>query len=246
MSRGRVVPSLSVLLVLIVLSGCVMNKVDPNAAQIVLREEGQGAAVSIDLHPGDEYLSTMRAGPLIFNVLPQFVIWSEDGDGNLMETLYITGADYGKMRHAGKTEKGVQFYRESFPVWSSRAIEAGRRLPSKLEPYPDTLTSATPAGATTLSTFLDSEAGPTRILFEINKSGDDNEVYTEKRNDWIGQPSLVYAANLKGYRYGDSLNFELIGHGGGISQAPGIYEDLSGFDSALEQISDLRLVLTTP
>lgn len=227
------------------LSGCVMNKVDPDSSEIVLRESGHGSAVSIELIPGEEYLSTMRAGPLIFNVLPQYVIWSEESDGKFLETLYVTGADYSKMRHAGKSEKGVEFYRESFPVWSSRAELRGERLPSKYNPYPDTMTSATPAAGTVLHTYLDSEGKAARILLEINKSGDENDFYSEARNGWAGQPSLIYAADLDGMSFGASLSFELIGHGGTIFQEPAIYQDFAGFDSALKQIAELRLIIAS-
>jgi hypothetical protein len=187
----------------------------------------------------------MRAGPLIFNVLPQFVVWTEDSDGKLLETLYITGADYGKMRHAGKAEKGVLFYKECFPVWSSRAEQKGERLPSKYNPYPDTVTSATPAAGTVLHTYLDTEEKATRILLEINKSGDENEVYGEVQNGWAGQPSLIYAAELRSNSSSGPIPFELIGHGGTIFQEPAIYSNLDGLDSALEEIAELRLVILT-
>ncbi len=72
-----------------------MHRVNPEPRNIVLRENA-GAALQVEVKTGAQWSSRMQAGPFIFNVLPQFAIWTEDDAGNLVETLYITGAGSSK------------------------------------------------------------------------------------------------------------------------------------------------------
>ena len=221
-----------------VLGGCVMNRVNSEAQTIVLREDA-GSALRVEIKPGAHWSSRMQAGPLVFNVLPQFAIWTEDDAGNLVETLYVTGADFSAMRHAAKNEKQAEFFSQILPVWSTRTVANGSSLPSKASPYPDTVTSATPTGPVTLVTSLTDPAEATTIYLEINKSSDVNSTFTDADNDWAGQPSLVYAARLGP----KSTRLELIGHGGRLRDEPAIYADLSGFDTALEQVASIVVTL---
>ena len=84
-------------------------------------------------------------------------------------------------------------------------------------------------------TSLTRSVGATMIYLEINKPGDVNSTFTEANNDPAGQPSLVYAAGL----VAGSARLELIGHGGRLRDEPAIYTDLSGFDTALEQVASI-------
>jgi hypothetical protein len=134
--KPAILPLIFIVSLTAVLGGCVMNRVSTEAQTIVLRDGGS-AAMRIEIEPGTEWSSHMRAGPFIFNVLPQFAIWTEDTAGNLVETLYVTGADFASMRHAGKNERQGEFFAQSLPVWSSRIAATGSPLPSKANPYPD-------------------------------------------------------------------------------------------------------------
>jgi hypothetical protein len=235
-------PSTPILLVVVILisslGGCVMNRVNPEPQTIVLREDA-GPALRVEIMPGEQWSSRMQAGPFIFNVLPQFAIWTEDDAGNLVETIYVTGADFRGMRHAEKNEMQAEFFAQSLPVWSARVTASGESLPSKANPYPDAVTSATPAGPTTLVTSMAGSAGATMIYLEINKSSDVNATFTKADNDWAGQPSLVYAARLGA----GSTRLELVGHGGRLRDEPAIHADLSGFDTALAQVESIVVML---
>ncbi|TVR62772.1 MAG: hypothetical protein EA426_01490 [Spirochaetaceae bacterium] len=220
------------------LSGCVMNRVNPEPQTIVLRDNAD-STLRVEIKPGAHWSSRMQAGPFIFNVLPQFAIWTEDDAGTLVETLYVSGADFGGMRHAARNEKQAEFFAQSLPVWSARIEATGALLPSKANPYPDTVTSATPTGPTTLVTALTGSAGATTIYLEINKPGNENSTFTKEENEWVGQPSLVYAGGL----VSGSSRLELIGHGGLLRDEPGIYSDLTGFDTALEQVVSIVVTL---
>jgi hypothetical protein len=229
----------SLVMFIIGLSGCVMNRLDETHKTIALRQEIQGNPISVDVVKGKQWSVRMQAGPFVFNVLPQIVIWAEDQEGKLIDTLYITGADGKKMRHAAKNEKGAAFYPECFPVWAEKAKAAGKKMPSKKEPYTDTVTSATPMSSFTLDTRLGDTANSFFVYLEINKSDDKSEVFTKENNDWAGQPSLIYKAEVteKGKEYAMTL----VGHGGKISDEPKIYEDMTGIDTALEQIEKIMV-----
>lgn len=229
---------IGVLAIIVSIGGCVMNRLNPEPQTIVLGEDG-GSTLLLEIEPGTQWSSRMRAGPLVFNVLPQFAIWTEDDAGNLVETLYVTGADFGGMRHAAKNDKQAEFFAQCLPVWADRVTASGASLPSKIAPYPDTVTSATPSGPTTLMTTVTRPVGPTTIYLEINKTDDVNATFTELDNDWAGQPSLVYAARLGT----GSTRLELLGHGGRLGDEPVIYSDLNGFDTALEQVASIVVTL---
>ena len=199
--------------------------------------------IRVDLETGESWTWKMQAGPLVFNVLSQIVIRTEGQRGRLLETGYVSGADYTKMRHAAKKDKGEQFFRESFPLWARKMDEAGRKLPSPESPYVDAVTSATPSNDFSLETRLERTSPPFSIYAEINNAGDENEVFTKDRNDWVGQPALVYAARVTGQDAGYIL--ELAGHSGLLDQEAALYTDLSAFDSALRQVKQIKLVITS-
>jgi hypothetical protein len=242
--NNRVLKAGLLLIILgLALSGCVMNKVSSEKEDIVLRQDGGGRMIRLDLETGDAWSRKMQAGPLVFNVLSQIVIWTEDEDGRLLETVYVSGADYSKMRHAGKNDKGEQFYRESFPLWARKMDEAGRKLPSPESPYVDSVTSATPSNDFSLETKMEKTNPPFSLFAEVNSAGDENEVFTKDRNDWVGQPALVYSARVTGQDAGYIL--ELEGHSGLLDQEAALYTDLSAFDSALRQVKQIKLVITS-
>ncbi len=223
------------------LGGCVMNRISDTPQTITLNRTVKGAPIRVDIVPGKEWSRRMQAGPFIFNVLPQIVIWAEDDQGRLLDTLYITGADGKGSRHAGKKSKGAAFYAECFPVWASRLQAAGGVLPGPGNPYPDTVTSATPSAGFAVLTRLPFSGRPFTLCLEINKSGDTNDTFTKENNDWAGQPSLIYRAVITEAGSGGTYTMEPIGHGGRIGETPAVHPDLSGFDTALEQVREIKI-----
>ena len=223
--------------------GCVMNRVNADPQTIVLKEGESGEAVRVEIVPGPEWVSRMQAGPLIFNVLPQFAIWTQDDAGNLVETLYVTGAGFRKLRHAKKQEMQSAFFRECLPIWAARVEASGGELPSKENPYPDAVTSATPAGGATIVTALEQTVPPVTLYLEINKSDDVNATYTKENSGWAGQPSLVYAAELDGASADGTYRLELAGHARAGDSAARLYTDFEGFDTALELVREATVLV---
>ncbi len=223
-------------------SGCVMNKLDTSYTVIQLDDSAE-RLLTIDTDTGDEWSSQMHIGPFIFNVLPQMAVWLENAEGELVQTLYVTGADFTEVNHSAKNEDGEAFYSECLPFWSFKLKNSGSRLPCREYPYPDTLTSATPMADFSLETSTDELPSATRVFAELNKSDDVNAVYTEDNNDWAGQPSIIYSADISCIEKGQSVSLSLVGHGGSLDENPGLYTDLTGIDSAAEMIEAIKIIV---
>lgn len=239
----RKVCALIVLAALLAFSACTVNELSGKEKSISLRKDIDGREISIQVSKGESFTRPMSAGPVTFNILPQMVFWTEDEDGNFIETLYITGADYKKVRHGGKGNLGEDFYRQCFPYWSMKAEAKGEELPSDEQPYPDSITSATPDDSYSLDTKLIEKDRPFAVYAEINQSSDDNETYSKENNDWAGQPSLIYRAVLTNAKPGRAVLMEIIGHGGAIDDEAKLYSSLSGIDSALKQVESITVSL---
>jgi hypothetical protein len=234
---------ITICIVLIMFTGCVVNELDDSHQTIILSKEIQGREVTIEVIKGENYSELMGIGPVKFNVIPQTVVWVETMEGEYIETLYITGAHGVKFNHGKKGELGENFYVKCLPVWASRVKAKGANLPSKENPYTTAVTSATPMSSFTAKTTLKETIYPFKILLEINKSGDDNNTYNKNNNDWAGQPSLIYSAVISDNTYNQTFYLQLIGHGGMLKDQTDIYDDLSGFDSALTQLQQIRVTL---
>ncbi len=219
---------------------CVMNKMDHQVRAFKLRQTVKGLPVTFTFTKGAEFSKPMQAGPIIFNVLPQVVIWAEDPSGKLIDTLYVTGADGKKMRHGAKSREGAKFYKACFPVWAKQMAAAGKKLPMENGPYPDSVTTATPMDSFSLATKLDIKEKSFVLFIEINKSGDFNKTYTEKNNGWAGQPSLIYRADAPEKKNGQTVIFTPVGHGGRLKDKARIYTDLKGIDTALRQFLEIK------
>ncbi|MBI9103030.1 MAG: hypothetical protein JEY99_11485 [Spirochaetales bacterium] len=233
-------PAVLLVLILLITPGllgsCVMNKLSEEPETISLNQNMGGSDIGFEIVKGESWSRRMKAGPLVFNILPQVVIWVTDENDNFLKTLYVTGADGKGFRHAGRKELGRDFYRESFPLWSSLMENAGELLPDEDTPYPDSITSATPSAGFTLNTKINIHPGTYQVFMEINQSSDYNDTYTEENSDWAGQPSVIYHAEIPGKPEGKRVAMEVWGRGTNIGESGASSFDMSGMDSALTQI----------
>lgn len=230
------------LLLATLFTGCEMNTIEKGEKTILLREEMKGTRLTISVTKGDAFSDRMQAGPFIFNVIPQIVIWTEDAEGTPIETLYITGAEYAKMRHAGKEKMGEAFYRECFPIWASRMDAKKKALPSKERPYTDAVTSATPTSDFSVNTVLSGDTTAV-IMCEVNKSSDYNATYTQETSGWVGQPSVLYSAKITNTAKGATYTMRFIGHSGTVSNvsSPTLSPDRKGITTADAQLRAIHV-----
>ena len=193
---------------------------------------------------------------------PLFAIWAEDSIGNYIETLYISRVissstfDFGK-KNGANWEKAVLRRPEALPYWShKRGIVASDGLFIPLEKAPD-LDAV--SGATPTSNFIMKSKSNFKnlanykILLEVNQSYDWNEYYTPDKfpddniysgSGQVGQPSLIYAAEIKNPKLQSKTYkiMNLIGHGHHSGKDGKLYKDLSKITTA-KNISN-RIIVT--
>ena len=230
-------------LVILIGLGCTLNQIQQGEVSIVLRQDQSGENLSLKIDSGNNWISTKKEGLFIINVLPQFAVWLEDTDHNLLETLYVSGADYDKLRNSQKQELGSDYFRQCLPLWAEKVTTAGIALPDPSAPYPDSMTSATPMDSFDLLTKTSVLNQDLCLFLEINQPGDYNADYSEDSTGWLGQPALVYSLIIPAHSSGVSIELALTGHSGNQDSMVEINPDLTDFDSALQIIGRAMLYI---
>jgi hypothetical protein len=192
-------------------------------------EFGQGN-VKVHIEQGDEWKHK-------FNVFvkndPQIAVWIEDTAGNYLSTIYVT------KRIATQSWRGASERKEALPHWS---YLHGTVL--------DGVSGATPKGsfdvklapADTLKHFV--------VKVEINHSTDYNSSYPENAKEGdvnysasSGQPALIYSAKIDLISGIKSFDAAIIGHSSPDGSNGEIYQDLSGFTTALKIVKGITVSL---
>jgi hypothetical protein len=180
---------------------------------------------------------------------PSFAIWTEDPEGNYIETLYVTAYvakgrfAYGELAPGiWKNEPGDARRPATLPYWAhKRNIKApdGLYIPSPETAIPDALTSATPRGSFNLETATRHPGkGKFRVLLEINQAWDSNEYWTNSKfQDDLNyqgsfQPALVYAVTVDPNRKNTDYHLNPIGHSHYAGADGELYTDLTTFTTA--------------
>ena len=193
---------------------------------------------------------------------PLFAIWIEDSIGNYIETLYVSRVissstfDYGK-KIDDNWESAIVRRPEALPYWShKRDIQSSDGLFIPLNGASD-LDAV--SGATPTSNFIVKSKGNFKnnsgykVLVELNQSYDWNEYYTKNKfpddkiysgSGQVGQPSLVYATEIKKVELKSTSHkiMNLIGHGHHSGKDGKLYKDVSQITTA-KNIAD-RIILT--
>ncbi len=156
--------------------------------------------INVKITPGDHWNHSFKMGLFTVNTTPQFAIWFSDTTGKYLATLMVTE------KSATSAYKGARDSRpSSLPIWShARGVlsDKGNYMPSRREPLPDAVTSASPTADTVIQCVIpDSLLEQNLVLFvEVNGSMDFNEYYSENasedhpgyNNAVNGQPSILY------------------------------------------------------
>ena len=218
--------------------------------KVNMNPEGLGDTLQIDL----------RKGP--YFQWPTFAFWLEDTSGRYIQTLYVTGklaknnfyvkvtSENGKDVFVEEPETAHLRERpEALPVWAHQygaRSHKGNSVPVGEQVVPDGYTGATLTDNFLLRTRADRKLPEKFVVkLEINHSFDWNEYYTQDRfpddpvysgNGKVGQPSLVYAAQVDrsiGQKY---FAMEIIGRGHHSGKDGLIYTDLSEITTARELV----------
>ncbi len=180
---------------------------------------------------------------------PSFAIWTEDLEGNYIETLFVTRyVAQGKFGHGeiepGKwsNEPGEVRRPATLPYWAhKRNIQApdGLFIPSPETAVPDALTGATPLSGFRLETATSySQDQQFRVLMEINQAWDSNDFWTNNKypgnNDYFGslQPALVYAVTVDPKQPDIDYHLNPIGHSHPTGKNGRLFTDISTLTTA--------------
>ena len=172
---------------------------------------------------------------------PSYVVWLEDVEGKLLETIFVTRSyATGKYARAHKegfvweADSGISIRPASMPYWKHKFIAQ-----SSQESIPDAVTGATPKGNATITTHTQAQLSQFRVLVEVNQAWDCNSYWTtNKYPDNLEyrtscQPSLIYAVTVNLDDDVDTYFLNPIGHGHYAGENGSLYTDLRGFTTAL-------------
>jgi hypothetical protein len=182
---------------------------------------------------------------------PSFAVWTEDLEGNYIETLYVTGYvakgrfGFGEIEPGKwKNEPGDARRPATLPYWAhKRNIKApdGLFIPSPQTEVPDALTSATPRNNFRLETGTSySGTKKFRVLLEINQAWDANEFWTNNKFEgdlnYFGslQPALVYAVTVDPENKEAEYHLNPIGHSHPTGANGVLFTDLTTLTTAKE------------
>lgn len=182
---------------------------------------------------------------------PSFAIWTEDLEGDFIETLYVTEYvakgkfGYGEIEPGRwKNEPGEARRPATLPYWAhKRNVKApdGLYIPSPETPVPDAITTATPKNDFVLETATSySRNAKFRVLMEINQAWDSNEFWTNNKypdnNDYFGslQPALVYAVTVDPVNPEDEYFLNPIGHSHPTGKNGKLFTNLTTLTTAKE------------
>lgn len=227
---------------------------------VALKSNAAGKSLTVDLEKGEHYIHKMKILPLItIKSPPQIAVWLGDSKGNYVETLFVsrkTATQKWSKAPKDKTPKDKIRRQESLPHWAhKRGVQYadGLYLPTREEPLPDSITSASPKGSFILNTKMAEDLKQFRIFAEINASLDFNEYFPEEAGveddnysggAWgSGQPALIYSAEIDLSLEKQNYVLHLIGHSSPDGSNGNIYQDLAGLTTAKDLVRKITVTI---
>jgi hypothetical protein len=219
-----------------------------------------GRAVTIEVTAGEHFIHDMKIGKLLtIHNPPTTVFWIEDMEGNYIETLFVTekvGTE-GWKKTPGEEPVGADLRRPgSLPTWGHRrgvVSSDGVSLPTKDDPMPDAVTSASPKASYTLTTVIPEGFERCVIYAEFNNSTDFNDYFRPdlepgepgySGNEFTGgQPAVVYRAEVDVTSGETSYEMALVGHSSPDGSDGEITGDTSRLTTATDMIEKVTITL---
>jgi hypothetical protein len=225
--------------------------VEEGSFQILTTNVGDaGVPIQIELRKGLHYESEPQ--PLFLGLTytstPQVAFWLEDLDGRYISTIYVTQKISNGSFVAADDIFNTVTRPESLPYWAhQRGVKyAGNSvMPATNNTDLDGMTGATPLGNYDVRSKLDTDLRQFKVMMEINRSYDFNNVYTKDKypDDVVysgsgssGQPSIIYSAEINLDENQHTYIMAPIGHGHYSGQNGKLYDDLEGIDTALQLV----------
>lgn len=187
---------------------------------------------------------------------PTYAIWTEDMEGNFLETMYITksySSGIFSRQMVGDTmwlaEYGESFQPAALPYWTHKKglIDGKVLVPTKNHPYIDGYSGATVQGDFILETKVDNNK-QFRILVEVNQPWDWNRYWTNNKYPesdaykHSAQPSIIYAVTID--KNENIFYLNPIGHGDPQGKTGKLFTDISNFTTALQIFKSIKIEST--
>lgn len=221
-------------------------------------ENTTGRDIILIVEGGEHYTHPLKIMKFItVKTTPQIAVWIEDIDGKYIETIYVTERA-GTQNWRKTPGEGVPIEKvrrkTSLPYWAHKrgvVYKDGLYLPTKDNPLPDTITSASPKGNFSLVTKVPETLTKFVILAEFNNSGDFNEFYTEDAKPGDpgytgglyagGQPAVVFAVEVDMTSGIESYEMRLIGQSSPDGESGDLYEDTSKMTTGLDLVKKITV-----
>ena len=206
--------------------------------------DGKGLELDIDLLRSEHYWH------------PQMAVWTEDMEGNYLETVFVSKATAKGLFFGGRSKQNFKTFDQNkdavgeyrrvnaLPVWSHKrgvVYTDGMQMPTNKNPLPDAITGETLTDNFRLLVSVE----PLRsfvLKIEINVAFDDNEYYSEydfpdddiyhNGTGQLGQPSIIFETPIDLIDGKNYYLMDLEGHGHHSGQTGRIYSDLSTLTTA--------------
>jgi hypothetical protein len=244
---------ITLVLVVFSISTCKSGEIVINSG-----ENTTGSDITMIVEEGSHYTHPLKVMKIItVKTTPQIAVWIEDIDGNYIETIYVTErvGTQGWRKTPGEGVPAEKVRRKSsLPYWAHKrgvVYEDGLYLPTKANPLPDTITSASPKGSFSLNTKVPETLTRFVILAEFNNSGDFNEFYTDDAKPGDpgytggfyagGQPAVVYAVEVDLTSESKTYEMKIVGHASPDGEDGNLYEDTSKMTTGLDLVEKITV-----
>ena len=237
------VPSLLFCIFLLFSSCTIAEFNQTDATVITTRRYASGTPLTITFERGKQWFHEQRIAIFKVMITPQIAVWTEDGDGQHLQTLYVTERFAKQDWAMAKYDDTTCIRKMSLPYWMNSYLKGGHPLPTRASPLPDGITGATPTGSFTLKTRLDRDTGTVVLYVELNKSFDTNDTYSKKRelSKFNGQPSVVYSVSIDLSSLDSPLQFTPVGHSGETGDDGELYPDIAALTTALQMVKRITV-----
>lgn len=219
----------------------------------------EAVPVVLNVAAGEHFMHKLKVMPFVrVKNYPQMAAWCETEDGQFVSTLFITervATQNWRGAPADPTPTEDIRREESLPAWSHRhggTYADGTHMPTREEPMPDAVTTATPKAGFDVYTELPPGYDTLWVYFEVNNSTDFNEFYPEDAprgskaysgGPWgSGQPALVYGARIEVDAL-DTAELELLGHSSPDGSDGRVHEDTSRITTAAAILEGVSLTV---
>jgi hypothetical protein len=220
--------------------GCSMGSDVKDGGTVVTNHSIKGPPLRMNFTRGDAWGAKAKIGAMTLRITPQIAVWVEDSSGNLKQNIFVTHRFAKQDWYSIKNHPDSTYRTMSLPYWENKMIHAAQPLPTKANPVPDAVTSATPTGSFVIETHIDSALTHGILWCEFNSSFDNNETYSKGRPEsFNGQPSLLFSGEFNSQ---DTSPVVMIyrGHGGDKGSDSALYQNDSGITTAKQIITKIQ------